>query len=46
MYIIPDSTVQYFKNLNLSPGYENTCYFASKATKDAAFNGMVAAGLT
>ena len=46
MYIIPDSTVQYFRNVNLSPGYENTCFFASKTAKDAAFDALVTVALT
>lgn len=46
MYIAPNSTVQYFKNVNLSPGYENSLYFATTAAKDAAFDALAAQILT
>lgn len=46
MYVVPDSTVQYFKNVNLSPGYENAMYFATTAAKDAAFGALVTPALT
>ena len=46
MYITPNSTVQYFTGVNLSPGYENSLYFASEAAKDAAFAALVDANLT
>ena len=46
MYVIPNSTVQYFKNINLSPGYENAMYFASTADKDNAFSSLASVALT
>lgn len=36
-YVVPNSTVQYFSNVNLSPNYENSLYFATEQTKDSAF---------
>lgn len=45
-YIVPNSIVQYFKNLNLSPGYENAMYYASTAAKDAAFAAIATQALT
>lgn len=36
-YIIPNSRVEYFGNINLSPNYENSLYFATTAAKDNAF---------
>lgn len=45
-YIVPNSTVQYFKTLNLSPGYENAMYFPTTAAKDAAFAAQALPALT
>ena len=39
-YVVPNSTVQYFNNVNLSPNYENSLYFATTANKDSAFGAL------
>lgn len=39
-YIAPNSTVQYFSNVNLSPSYENSVYFATAQNKDSDFSNM------
>ena len=39
-YITPNSTVQFFGDLGLSPNYENTLYFNSVASKDAYFDAL------
>lgn len=41
-YIAPNSTVEFFGDLGLDPGYENTKYFASTAAKDNYFSGLTA----
>jgi len=46
MYIIPNSTIQYFTGVNLSPGHENSLYFADEAAKTAAFDALVSPDLT
>ena len=38
--------MQYFRNLNLSPGYENAMYYATTAAKDADFTALATAALT
>ena len=39
-YIAPNSTVQYFRDINLSPNYENSLYFASENDKNTAFSNF------
>lgn len=39
-YIAPNSIVQFFGDLGISPNYENTLYFASVAAKDAYFDSL------
>lgn len=39
-YIAPNSTVEFFGDLGLDPGYENTKYFATTAAKDNYFSGL------
>lgn len=36
-YIAPNSTIEFFGDLGLSPNYEDTFYFASTAAKDSFF---------
>lgn len=43
--IIPDSEIQFFGDVGLSPTYEDTRYFATTAAKDAFFNGLPKAGV-
>lgn len=37
-YIAPNSTIEFFGDLGLSPNYEDTFYFASVAAKDSFFS--------
>lgn len=37
---IPSTNIQLFGNLNLSPNYENTLYFASTSAKDSYFDAL------
>lgn len=39
-YIQPNSTIEFFADLGLDAGYENTLYFASTSAKDTYFNGV------
>ena len=39
-YIQPNSKVQFFADIGLSPNYENTLYFSSVQNKDNYFNGL------
>lgn len=39
-YIQPNSTVQFFADIGLSPNYENTLYFSSVQNKDNYFGGL------
>lgn len=39
-YIVPNSTVEYFGNINLSPNYENSLYFNTVQNKDSAFGAL------
>ena len=39
-YIVPNSTVQYYGNINLSPNYENSLYFNTVQNKDSAFGAL------
>lgn len=39
-YIAPNSTVEFFGDIGLSPNYENTLYFDSVQAKDNYFNGL------
>lgn len=39
-YIAPNSTVQFYGDLGISPNYENTLYFSSVAAKDSYFSGL------
>ena len=39
-YIQPNSTVQFFGDIGLSPNYENTLYFSSVSAKDTYFDNL------
>ena len=39
-YIAPNSIIQFFGDLGLSPNYENSLYFATEAAKDAYFDNV------
>lgn len=39
-YIQPNSIVQFFGDLGISPNYENSLYFASTSAKDSYFDGL------
>lgn len=39
-YITPNSTVEFFGDLGISPNYENTLYFANVVAKDEYFSGL------
>lgn len=39
-YIAPNSTIEIFGDVSLSPGQEDTLFFASTAAKDAYFSGI------
>lgn len=39
-YIQPNSTIEFFADLGLDAGYENTMYFASASAKDAYFDAV------
>ena len=39
-YIAPNSTVEFFGDLGISPNYENTLYFSSVSAKDTYFSGL------
>ena len=39
-YIAPNSTVEIFGDVSLSPGQEDTLYFASTSAKDSYFSGI------
>ena len=39
-YIAPNSTIEIFGDVSLSPGQEDTLYFASTSAKDTYFNGI------
>lgn len=43
-YIQPNSIIEFFGDLNLSPNYENTLYFANEAAKDNYFSGLTKLG--
>lgn len=38
--VIPNSTIQFFGDVGLSPSYDDTRYFATEAAKDAFFDGL------
>ena len=40
-YIAPNSTIEFFADFGLDSNYENTMYFATTATKDTYFNGIL-----
>ena len=40
-YIAPNSTIEFFPDFGVDPGYENTMYFATTATKDTYFDGII-----
>lgn len=40
MYIAPTTSIQFFRDLGLSPGGENTFYFASTQAKDSFFDSV------
>lgn len=40
-YIQPNSTVQFFGDLGISPNYENTLYFQTEQDKTTYFNGLL-----
>ena len=39
-YVPPNTIVQFFGELGLSPNYENSLYFATEATKDTYFSNI------
>lgn len=39
-YIQPDSVVQFYGDLGISPNYENTLYFSSVLAKDSYFDAI------
>lgn len=43
-YIAPNSTIEIFGDVSLSPGQEDTLYFASTAAKDSYFSGLTKLG--
>jgi hypothetical protein len=43
-YIYPDSVVQFFTNVGITPNYENSLYFASTAEKDSYFDSVTKVG--
>lgn len=45
-YVQPGGTVQYFRNINLSPSSEDTIYFASRSAKDDYFSALATVALT
>ena len=44
--IIPDSEIQFFTDVGLSPSYEDTRYFPDTASKDSFFNSLPKAGVS
>lgn len=40
-YIAPNSTIEFFPDFGVDPGYENTMYFASEQAKDTYFDGII-----
>lgn len=43
-YIQPNSIIEFFGDLSLSPNYENTLYFPNEAAKDSYFSGLTKLG--
>ena len=43
-YIQPNSIIEFFGDLSLSPTYENTLYFPNEAAKDNYFSGLTKLG--
>lgn len=39
-YVVPNSELQFFRNVNIDPDYENTIYFPNTASKDAYFDNI------
>lgn len=39
-YVVPNSEIQFFRNPNIDPDYENTIYFPDPASKDAYFDNL------
>lgn len=39
-YVTPNSVIQYFSGIGLSPNYENCAYFASTSARDSAFAAL------
>lgn len=40
-YIAPNSTIEFFADMGMDSGYDNTMYFASTQAKDNYFNGLL-----
>lgn len=38
--IIPDTEIQFFRNIHIDPDHENTIYFPSESAKDAYFDNI------
>lgn len=43
-YIQPNSIIEFFGDLSISPSYENSLYFENEAAKDSYFSGLTKLG--